>query len=211
MKVAIIANGTLNKIDNIKTEIKKYDYIICVDGGIDHAYNMGIIPDLIVGDLDSASQKSIEHYQQLHVKFETFPSEKNFTDTHLAVNLAIQKNASAIGMFAVTGTRMDHFLANMMLLFSVNSYGVKCKIMDDYNEMFIADNITVLKKKRGEFISLISLSECTKIIKLEGFKYPLENKILYNWETLGISNEIIEKEGKIIKGDGQLLVIRSCD
>ena len=166
MKVAIIANGTIRNYEKIKRIIKDYEYIICVDGGVEHALKMDVIPDLIVGDLDSAAKKTIQYYEDLGVNVETFPAEKDFTDTHLAMNIAVNKRADEIGMFGVTGNRIDHCLANMMLFWYVDNSGIKCKIIDDHNELFLAGDVTILKKREGELVSLISLSQRTKIKKL---------------------------------------------
>ena len=70
MKSCIILNGKINDYKFIKSIIKNenYDYIICADGGANHAYEMEIIPDFIIGDLDSAKENIVDYYRNHNVK-----------------------------------------------------------------------------------------------------------------------------------------------
>ncbi len=54
MKICIILNGEIKNYDYINSVVVtgSYDYIICSDGGANHAYSMNIVPDYIIGDLD---------------------------------------------------------------------------------------------------------------------------------------------------------------
>ena len=59
MKVCIALNGIVNDYNKTKEIIEKenYDYIIGADGGCNHLNAMGIVPDYIIGDLDSILRK----------------------------------------------------------------------------------------------------------------------------------------------------------
>ena len=48
-------------------------------------------------------------------------------------------------------------------------------------------------------------------VTITGVKYPLDNYDMYGFNTLGISNEIVDDEATISIKDGILLVIESND
>ena len=80
MKCCIILNGKINNYKFIKSKInnEKYNYIICADGGANHAYEMEIIPDFIIGDLDSAKEKIRERTTSNQKKI-----QRNFLEDRL--------------------------------------------------------------------------------------------------------------------------------
>ena len=90
MKVCIILNGEIKDYKYIKNIIYKnnYDYIICSDGGANHTYKMDIVPDYIIGDLDSVEDNILKYYKSKNVQFEKFPTKKDETDTELSILLA---------------------------------------------------------------------------------------------------------------------------
>ena len=75
MKVCIVLNGEIKDYNKTKEIIHKenYDYIIGADGGCNHLFKMNIIPNYIMGDLDSINRDVIEYYKNKNVIFETIP------------------------------------------------------------------------------------------------------------------------------------------
>lgn len=212
MNIAIVSNGTITNYPYIKEKIKEYDYIICADGGINHVYNMGLKPDLIVGDLDSAASEIINYFKKLNISIEKFPDDKDFTDTHLAIEMAFEKKPKSIALFGVTGNRLDHTLSNIDHLLYIRQNKIKGIVIDDYNEIFLANDYkTIIKGNKNDIVSFVSLSEKTEGITLEGFKYPLHNKLLYKGDSLCISNVIEGPDAILYKGKGDLLIIKSKD
>ena len=72
MKVCIVLNGEIKNYQKTKEIIlkEKYDYIIGADGGCNHLYKMNIIPNYIIGDLDSINEELISYYKNKNVIFE---------------------------------------------------------------------------------------------------------------------------------------------
>ncbi len=212
MNAAIISNGTIENYIKIKSIIEKgYDYIVCADGGARHAFEMKIIPDLIIGDFDSLPDKIVDYYKNQGVETKSFSKKKDYTDTHLAVESAIKKQAKKIGLFGCRGTRADHTLSNIQLLFYIRNNHCKGVLIDENNEIFLSEDVNVIQGEPGQVVSLISLSPVTKGVTLKGFLYPLENATVPREESIGISNELIGREGCIHKTEGDLLIIKSND
>lgn len=101
MKVCIILNGEINNYDETKKIIvrEKYDYIIGADGGCNHLYKMGIIPQYIIGDLDSINKELVDYYKSKNVLFKTYPSRKDETDSEICVYLAKELKAKKIDLY----------------------------------------------------------------------------------------------------------------
>ena len=51
--VSVILNGQMPTDDAIINQITNSDYIIAVDGSANKLFDLEIIPDVIIGDLDS--------------------------------------------------------------------------------------------------------------------------------------------------------------
>ncbi|PHS35510.1 MAG: thiamine diphosphokinase [Alkaliphilus sp.] len=208
MKIVIVTNGIINDLNHLEQIIIKSDYVICADGAARYLAALNIYPDLLVGDLDSISPNDLKQMRDRSVKIEEFPTDKDMTDTELAIEYALELNPTSITIVGALGLRWDHSLGNIMLLAKMIKKGVPCKIIDEKTEITIVDREIELEGNIGDTISLIPLSNEVKKVTLEGLKYPLLNKNISFGSSLGISNAFIEKQVKITVGEGLLLVVR---
>ena len=124
MKALIIGSGNFSR--KALGLLDREFYTICADGGYDHAKKQGIVPDILLGDLDSISERA-------DIKTLVFPTEKNETDSEIALLYAIEKGYKDIVLTGVTGTRLDHTLNNIFLLKTASELGAKAVIADDNN------------------------------------------------------------------------------
>ena len=65
--------------------------------------------------------------------------------------------------------------------------------------------------KKYKYVSLIPLTTNVTGVTLKGFKYLLKNATLTIGESVGVSNEQIEKKATIELKEGILICIRSRD
>lgn len=212
MRVCIILNGEIKNYDYIKNIINKnnYDYIVCADGGANHSYNIGIIPDYIIGDLDSIYSEIIEFYKLKDVKFEKFPSKKDETDTEICVYLASKLNAKEIDFIGALGGRLDHMIANINLLYYVRNKGIYTKIISEYEDIHIAINEEItINGNIGDTISVIPLNGDAKGVTLENLEYPLNNYDMKFYLPLGISNVMLDEKCSVKVEQGSLIIIKN--
>ncbi|MDX1357797.1 MAG: thiamine diphosphokinase, partial [Clostridia bacterium] len=195
MKAVVISGGHPVSIRMAGSFLDEADYIVCADKGAEYAEAYGVVPDLIVGDMDSADKSRLS--ETMLSKIVISPREKDYTDTHLAVMNAIENKADEITMLCATGLRSDHFLANIRLLLLIADYGAEGKIVDDENTISLCTGQTEFIDKTGTIISILSIADTTTGITLDGFKYPLENYDAGLMWTTGISNEIISPVARI--------------
>jgi thiamine pyrophosphokinase len=211
MVALIIANG--DDVDKISLENMHIDYVICADGGLEKAEKLQVVPDLILGDFDSVDLDVLERYKKKS-EIMKYPAEKDFTDMELSIEIAVKKGYKDIVLVGATGgPRLDHSLANMMLLEKYYQLGINIIIIDNKNKIqIVADNYNMLlDKKEGSFVSLIPLTENISGLTLDGFKYPLDRVVVKRGSTLCVSNEIILDKGRIILESGTALLFISRD
>ena len=148
-----------------------------------------------------------------NIVLKEFPPEKDYTDTHLAMEIAIELGVTNVTILGATGTRFDHTIANINLLAIFLDKNIKAQIVDAHNRIYVINEDTHLVKKEmfGPFLSLIAYSDRVEGITLTGFKYPLDNAALEKACSLGISNELLEQEGIIRLHTGKLIVIEARD
>lgn len=207
--VVIVSGGELGAW--ALSEIRQAEITIAADSGALFLLRHGMAPDYAVGDFDSVSS---EDKQWIAAKSRSFqacdPVDKNYTDTELAFQLALELQPSRLVLVGVTGTRFDHTLANVHLLAKSLKQQVPCCIVDPYNRIYVTDQELVIRKnKEYTYCSLLPLSEQVGGITLRGFQYPLTNAQLSIGQSLGISNLLVEEEGIITIRSGMLLVIMS--
>lgn len=191
-----------------------FDRVIAVDRGLNAAWALGIVPDVIVGDFDSADPAALADFRRReHIVWEVHQPEKDDTDTELAIKRALAMGASHIVLLGATGGRLDHLLGNIHLLFPCLQRGVQASIVDPGNKLYLIDGEHHFKKKDvwGTYISFLPLTEDVRGITLRGFKYPLTDRDISIGTSLCISNELEDEEASITFREGVLVVVESRD
>jgi len=207
MRAAILANGRLVGGADLRRRLRRAGVLICADGGLRAARRLGVRPDVAIGDFDSASRALVEWARSAGALIITHPVEKDKTDAELALAYAVKRGAREIEFFGALGGRLDHLLANVGLVLSAAEMGARLRIVDGKTEAFLARPRTELGAKRGDLVSLLSLSRMSSGIMTKGLKYPLRNATLREGSSLGISNEVVSLPASVTVGTGRLLVV----
>ncbi len=209
MTALIVGNGC--DVEKSYIESLNIEYIICADGGLEKVKKLGFIPNLILGDFDSVDPKVLEEYKNLNIETVTYPSEKDYTDMELAISHAVKIGFKEIILIGASGTRLDHTVANMLLIERYYKKGINIKILDNNNSIQVVTNSITIPFKNNHYVSVIPISENIEGLTLKGFKYPLNNVNVDRGSTLCISNELIENEGVIQINKGSAFVFISKD
>lgn len=182
--------------------------IICADGGARHLYPLGVIPDIIIGDMDSLSQEMQTYFEERGSRFIRYSEAKDETDTQLALEYACDLAPEEIYVFGAFGSRIDHVTANISLLVTGAKRDIPVRLIDEWCEAFVVSREHVIAGEIGQTVSLLPLSDEVTGITLGGFEYPLENGVMEIGKPYGISNRLIAAKGVITVKTGYLLVIR---
>ncbi len=213
MKTLIITGGKINK-NFAKKYLKsnKYDIIIAVDKGLETIDYLKLEPQYILGDFDSVNTKILEKYKTQNIKIIKLNPEKDLTDTHSAIDLALEIKSTEITILGAIGTRLDHTMANIHILKQALDKNIKAKIVNEKNEIELIDKEIIIKKDDNyKYVSIIPLTTNVTGITIEGMKYIINDYTLSIGDSLGVSNEQIDKEAKISIKTGILVVIKSKD
>lgn len=73
MKCIIFSNGEYGALESYRPLVATAELVLCADGGANYAYDMQIIPDMIIGDMDSIRPEVREYYEQQGVPLQKFP------------------------------------------------------------------------------------------------------------------------------------------
>ena len=190
------------------------DLIIAVDGGLGYCGVLGLEPDLILGDFDSVTEeeaKAVELLeQQIPDRILRLPREKDDTDMLAALKEGLKQGYRDFRIYAGTGGRFDHTLANIQCLLYLKNRDAVGYLVDGGGMMLVVKNETVQFKKGLEgYLSLFSLVEKSNGVSIKGMKYELEDAVVSNEFPVGISNEFINEEATISVEDGCLVCMIS--
>ncbi|MGG5462357.1 thiamine diphosphokinase [Clostridium sp. B9] len=209
MKALIIAGGEKPSKELLESEAKNSDVLIAADKGVEAFLINGFTPDYALGDFDSISEEFKERLKDLNI--ERFNPEKDNTDTEIAFLKAINLGATEIAFLGVTGTRLDHVLANLGLLRSSLEKGIEAYIIDNNNKIMLKNKSTILKNEFGDYISFQAFGESVDNFSIKSSKYPLSNHKLLLGDSLCVSNEFVDEYMEISFEKGEVLVIYSRD
>lgn len=212
MKTLIVTGGNSEK-EYVNKIYKNFDLIIASDRGIEVLDNLNIRPDYIIGDFDSANKKVLDKYiNKKDIIIKKLNPQKDYTDTHMAIKLAIEVESTEITILGAIGSRIDHTISNINTLKEALDNNVVCKIIDTKNEIQLINKKTQIEKNdKYKYISLIPLTTKVTGITLKGFKYSLLDANLEIGQSIGVSNEQIEKKAEIDLKEGILILIKSKD
>jgi thiamine pyrophosphokinase len=207
VRAIIFANGMLPDPVKARSLIKADDLILCADGGLLHAREVGVTPHAVIGDMDSLSKHALDGLTQSDVQIQLFPSDKDKTDLELALEHAVELQANEILIVAALGKRMDHSLSNIHLLMMSALDGLDVRIDDGNEEIYVCKDERVIDGRQGDIISLLPLNGLAGGVRTDGLKWPLTNETLYPEGSRGISNIMLSERAFVSVAFGVLLVV----
>ncbi|KXS50098.1 thiamine diphosphokinase [Halanaerobium congolense] len=207
---ALILNGVLDlDKDEFAEKIKNYqiDKIIAVDGGANNIRELEVLPDLILGDLDSITKQNKDYYSRKNIDLLKYPVEKDQTDSEIAVDYCLEYGINKIYLFAALGGRIDQQLANLNLLEYIDEINLEAKIISQKIEIALIKNNHQFEHKKGYRLSLIPQSKKVEGVTIKGCKYNLKNQDIKRSKSRGISNLIEEEKAEVIIENGVLFYV----
>ena len=192
--------------NNVIRRPKENDIVLAADSGFLNAERCGVMPTVVVGDFDSVNEKFIPK----GVERVTVPAEKDFTDTMLAVEVALEREVSEIVIIGGLSGRLDHTLSNMGVLRMLDSKRIYASAEDGKNRMrYLKNSNTLIARSGYKYLSLIVDGDVAKGVSVEGCKYPLSNATLKSDNQYAISNEIEKNLALVTVKKGALFIIES--
>jgi thiamine pyrophosphokinase len=206
MRSIILANGEYGELDSYSGMFRKDDLVICADGGANYAYKLGLIPSIIIGDMDSILPEVKDYFINNNIETKTFPRRKDYTDTQLSLIVAEEAGADEIILLGTLGKRLDHTLAN---IYSGMDMARRNKHIVHFSpdcQVYLVNKEFELNGHKGDTVSVFTLTEKSSGVSLIGFEYPLDNVVLENSRPYTVSNVLAQDKGLIKVDEGVLAV-----
>lgn len=205
--VAVIAGG--EPVDPaVADRIGDVGYVIAADSGVHVADRLGLAVDLVVGDLDSADPDALERDG---ITVERHPSAKDQTDIVLALDRAAELGARAVVVVAGIGGRLDHALANLLVLASPDYAGIEIRALVGDADVAVVHRRHALSGPPGTVVSLLAVGGPARGVVTSGLRYPLAGETLEALSSRGVSNELAGGPATVAVDAGTLLVITPGD
>ena len=206
-RVWVFTGGEFSSKQLSTVEIQSDDFIVGVDSGVKACLSVGLLPNLLVGDFDSASPQVLADIRLKDVPRLAFSSEKASSDLELALEALATRKPSLVSVFGVSGGRTDHMLFNWHLI-TRRGWQFNRQIIDDTTHSYVleGDSEIDIDSSPGTHISLLAMNTCDGVTTT-GLYYPLQNATVAVGSTLGLSNVVLSDRFCVKINHGTLLVM----
>ena len=207
MRAFIYTGGTV-RTEAITEHPKPDDLSIAADSGYHTAVALGERIDLLLGDFDSIGDVP----RDSGIEIQQVPAEKDYTDTQLAVEIAIDRGATDIIIIGGLTGRLDHTLSTLAILEELHARKVYGTVTDGQSRArYMKSSSTLIARSPYKYLSIIAADEVVKGVDIEGCKYPLKKATLRRCHQFAVSNEITGNVAFIAVKKGGVYIIESRD
>ena len=190
----IVGNGQFPKKEYPLYLLESADCVVCCDGALDtylrHFSGRNLRrPDVVVGDMDSLSEKTAERFRDIAVKID----EQETNDQSKAFHYILEHfpDVDTVHILGATGKREDHTIGNLSLLMEYAremrrqdcGRTVFVDIVSDWSTAFAITDTCTLDVGEGRSVSIICPDNSLNI-KSEGLVWPTDNVVFDNlWQA----------------------------
>ncbi len=211
MTCIIFCGGRITDYEYVKKYTGGASLVIAADSGARHCSELKLKPGILLGDFDSISKSDWDKFNVNGTEIIRYPSEKDMTDSELAVEIALERGCTKVILLGAVGSRLDHTLSNVFLLKKLSDSNCEGLIADEKNEIRLVRDSIKLKREEGVFVTLLPLAGNAVGVSTEGLRYPLRDAVLETGSSWGVSNEFSEDTALVTVKEGYLLVMLSRD
>ena len=208
MRVVVVAGGARD-LDAVPAEWSGAR-VVGADSGVDFAYALGLRVEVAVGDMDSISSEGLERATAEGARIDRHPDEKDQTDLELALDAALQLGATDLLVLGIGGGRLDHLMANLLLLASPEYAPCRVRAVAGCTRVHVVRGgqpATELRAELGELLSLLAVGGPATGITTRGLLYSLHGEALAAGTSRGVSNVVESTPASVELEDGTLLAI----
>lgn len=207
MRCVVLANGEYgDDLETYREIVDKADCILCADGGANYAYSLKVVPDCIIGDMDSIAGEVGDFFYGLEVPVKKHPRQKDFTDTQLALSEAEARGADEIILIGSLGNRLDHTLSNLYSCMDLAVRGIKVSHHTPQMQVHLVVDELQIKGCPGDLVSVLALTDRAAGVSEKGFAYPLHKAVLDKGNPYAVSNVMVGTDAIVTVEEGVLAV-----
>lgn len=193
---------------SVRTKLPEPALVIAADSGWAHAVAFGFTPDLLVGDMDSIRPDHLVEARASEAEIIEHSSDKDFTDTELALQLARKFEYRHIHLVSGGGDRFDHLLAMVHSLVEHSDEAtMTAHIGMQHVRIVTPREAATFSAQPGATISLIPLGGNARGVTTNGLQWELKRSTLHSFASRGVSNVATAPSITVSLRTGALAVI----
>jgi thiamine pyrophosphokinase len=182
--------------------------VVAADSGVDHAQALGLVVHTAVGDFDSVTPAGLQAAADAGAVIDRHPAAKDATDLELALATALALGPTRIVVLGGHGGRLDHLLANALLLAAPALADVDVVAQMGAARVTVVRAEAVLEGRPGDLVSLLPAHGPALGVVTEGLLYPLRDEDLPAGTSRGVSNELTATSASVRLREGTLLAVQ---
>lgn len=206
-RVLVVTGGSVLRT---MPDLGRFDLIVAADSGVDSAFALGLAPDVVIGDLDSVSDGGLRRVRESDIKVVTSPTDKDFTDTELAIRHAVETGCASVLVLSPGGGRLDH--AHGVLTSLANPEFARLAIeavIDTAHVTVLHGHASIHVPRRGShLLALHAMNGTADGITTSGLRWNLSGESLQPWASRGVSNEMLADSAEIAVDRGAVIVVQ---
>ena len=202
MQAVIALAGEIHDSPLVRSALDGAGLIVAADSGANRLRQLGMLPHVVIGDLDSLAGDDLFHLRSVGVEFQPHPTPQERTDGQVALELALQRGATSVilvGLFG--GPRYDHAVANLYLLMHPDLRQVPTWSVNGWTALTALNGDGVrqahFQGQIGDYVSITAVSERVEGITTVGLKWPLQDATFTRGLNQGVSNELIHERAMV--------------
>ena len=184
-----------------------FDLVVAADSGAELAAAAGVTVDVLVGDLDSISRKTLERVFDDETVIESHPPGKDATDLELAMEVALRSGPAEIVFVGGGGGRLDHLLGNVAVISGPAARNASVSWVTERETAYVVRGGKSIRTSPGTTFSLIPIGGDAHGVHVRNARWQIHDASLDAHRSMGISNVATGEELEIEVGRGVLLAV----
>ena len=206
-RVLVITGGTVMRV---APRLDAFDLVVAADSGVDSAFALGLHPDVVIGDLDSVSASVLARARESNVTVIQSPTDKDLTDTELALAHLLTVGARHATVLSPGGGRLDHSHGLLAALANpaLSAIAVEAIIDTAHVTVLHGADTRSIPLRGSHLTALHAMNGVARGVTTSGFRWNLTNEDLAPWVSRGVSNEMVAPVAEVSVDHGALIVVQ---
>lgn len=184
----VFAGGDPGSFSYLRTVDYADAFLVAVDRGLTVMAELGLTPDLFVGDGDSVVPELLAGLDRNRTRVVMLPAHKDVSDLEAAFDLLVTMGRQgSVLVLAGLGGRLDHCLFNLQLAARHVADFEDITLEDDRCLVRALTSSNVLQLLAGTTVSFVPVTWEVEL-SLTGFEYPLSHAVVQRGSTRTLSN-----------------------
>lgn len=185
MTISIVCAGSFPRTEYPRYLLKSSDKVICCDGALTTLEKRGIVPDVVIGDMDSVCRRALGRFAGTIIPDE----DQDTNDLTKAFRYCMAtwgEEVDSIHILGASGRGEAHTVGNLSLLmqyekdYNLQDREIAVDLVSDYSTAFAISASGEFHVGQGRKVSLFTCDNTLKIHS-QGLQWPLDEVVFDCW------------------------------